>query len=155
MSIIERILLVEGGYVNDPHDPGGETKYGISKRSFPDEDIPNLTKERARELLIQHYIVEPGFDTLPAGPLRDQLVDYAYHSGPAAAIRALQRQLRVPIDGILGPRTLAKLLTWDLPLLNNLLVKQRVLFLADLVHRTPVKVKFLNGWLKRALDFIM
>lgn len=46
---------VEGGYVNDPKDPGGETKFGISKRAFPGEDIKNLTRERAEVLYYQHY----------------------------------------------------------------------------------------------------
>ena len=46
-EIIEVVLKHEGGYVNDPDDPGGETKYGISKKAYPDEDIKELTIERA------------------------------------------------------------------------------------------------------------
>lgn len=46
---------LKDGYVNDPHDPGGETKYGISKRAHPDEDIKNLTLERAGEIYFQDY----------------------------------------------------------------------------------------------------
>ena len=38
-EIIEVVLEHEGGYVNDPKDPGGETKYGVSKRAYPNEDI--------------------------------------------------------------------------------------------------------------------
>lgn len=45
----------EGGYVNDPRDPGGETKYGISKRAYPNEDIPNLTLDRAKALYKRDY----------------------------------------------------------------------------------------------------
>lgn len=45
----------EGGYVNDPDDPGGETKYGISKRAYPNEDIKNLTRERAEFLYKRDY----------------------------------------------------------------------------------------------------
>ena len=44
---IERVLVHEGGYVNDPRDPGGETKYGIAKRSYPGVDIRNLTRAQA------------------------------------------------------------------------------------------------------------
>lgn len=44
------IIGVEGGYVNDPADPGGETQYGITKRTYPHEDIANLTLERAQEI---------------------------------------------------------------------------------------------------------
>lgn len=50
----------EGGYVNDPDDPGGETKWGISKRYHPDEDIKNLTPERAAEIYYEKYWVPSG-----------------------------------------------------------------------------------------------
>lgn len=45
----------EGGYVNNPADPGKETKYGISKRSYPNEDIPNLTVDRAKTIYFKDY----------------------------------------------------------------------------------------------------
>ena len=56
------IFKWEGGYVNDPDDPGGETKFGISKRSYPEVDIKNLTKERAKELYFRDYWNTPGLD---------------------------------------------------------------------------------------------
>jgi len=49
------VLRHEGGYVNDPRDPGGETKYGISKRAYPGLDIKNLTEEQAKEIYRQDY----------------------------------------------------------------------------------------------------
>jgi len=49
------ILKWEGGYVNDPDDPGGETKYGISKKAYPNEDIKGLTLERAKALYKRDY----------------------------------------------------------------------------------------------------
>lgn len=48
-------LQWEGGYVNDPKDPGGETKYGISKRAYPYLDIKNLDKEQAAEIYLRDY----------------------------------------------------------------------------------------------------
>jgi lysozyme family protein len=155
MNIIDRILLEEGGYVNDPHDAGGETKYGISKRAHPDEDIKNLTKERARELLERDYIEKPGFGALTPGAVRDQLIDIGYHSGPATAVRLLQAVLGVPIDGILGPNTRATLGSSDPLKINNLLVQKRVLFLADIVADKPQNLKFLRGWMKRALSHLV
>jgi len=59
MELFDKCMVVifahEGGYVNDPDDLGGEINYGICKRYFPDEDIKNLTKERAKELYYEHY----------------------------------------------------------------------------------------------------
>ena len=54
-EIIEVVLEHEGGYVNDPKDPGGETNFGIAKRSHPDVDIKNLTKESAKEIYKEVY----------------------------------------------------------------------------------------------------
>lgn len=52
---VKFVLKWEGGYCNDPNDPGGETKYGISKKSYPNEDIKNMTIERAKEIYYQNY----------------------------------------------------------------------------------------------------
>lgn len=57
----------EGGYVNNPADPGGETKYGISKRAYPDEDIATLTLARARELYKRDYWDVLALDARPPG----------------------------------------------------------------------------------------
>jgi hypothetical protein len=59
------IVGIEAGYVNDPRDPGGETKYGISKRRYPAEDIPNLTLERAKFLYQRDYWNPHHCDALP------------------------------------------------------------------------------------------
>jgi len=57
---LDHVLRWEGGYVNDPRDPGGETKYGISKRAYPNEDIKAMTKERAGELYRKDYWIAAG-----------------------------------------------------------------------------------------------
>jgi lysozyme family protein len=59
------IVGAEGGYTNNPADPGGETKYGISKRAYPDEDIVNLTLERAQELYKRDYWDKLNCDGMP------------------------------------------------------------------------------------------
>lgn len=58
------VVGIEAGYVNDPRDPGGETKYGISKRAYPNEDIKNLTIERAKFLYLRDYWTNLGLDKL-------------------------------------------------------------------------------------------
>lgn len=59
MSNFDRVMAVilseEGGYVNNPADPGGETKFGISKRAYPNEDIKALTVERAKAIYERDY----------------------------------------------------------------------------------------------------
>jgi len=58
------VLKWEGGYCNDPNDPGGETKYGISKKSYPNEDIKNMTLERAKEIYWDNYWLKADCDIL-------------------------------------------------------------------------------------------
>lgn len=62
---IKFTLLWEGGYVFNPKDPGGETKYGISKATFPNEDIRNLTLERAMEIYKTRYWDVNNLDNVP------------------------------------------------------------------------------------------
>jgi len=81
-SAVAFVLEREGGYVNDPADPGGETKYGISKRKFPGEDIKNLTVEQAKELYYKHYWLEFHCDTLP-WPMSLLVFDTAVNMHPS------------------------------------------------------------------------
>ena len=101
-AAFDRLMDHEGGYVNDPNDPGGETKYGVRKRSYPDEDIPNMTRERAKVLFRRDFWDRINGDKLPDG-VAWQMADFAYHSGPETAVRYLQRALGVADDGHWGP----------------------------------------------------
>ena len=96
--IIERF---EGGYVDHPKDPGGETKYGISKRSYPDLDIKNLTIKDAVNIYRKDYAKKIRFDEFVViNPrLAFCLLDCAIHSGPVRAVKILQSAGKVTEDG--------------------------------------------------------
>lgn len=64
-SVVQDILAAEGGYSNDPRDPGGETNFGLSKRANPDLDIKNLTREQAIARYKERYWTPYGLDALP------------------------------------------------------------------------------------------
>lgn len=102
---VDLILKHEGGYVNHPDDPGGETNMGISKRSYPNEDIKGMTKERAQEIYKQDYWDKVKGDELPA-PVALVCFDIAVMSGCHRACRMLQKAVGVSTDGIVGPVTL-------------------------------------------------
>lgn len=104
-AAFHRLIGHEGGYVNDPRDPGGETKYGISKRSYPGEDIAGMTLERAKAIYARDYWRPAGCDSVP-GAVKFDLFDLAVNSGVRVAIKTLQRAVGETDDGILGPRTL-------------------------------------------------
>ena len=82
---VERVLTHEGGYVHHPSDPGGETNFGISKRSYPNEDIKHLTRERAIRLYYEDFWVPLGCDRLhPA--LAFQVFDAGVNHGRQKAL---------------------------------------------------------------------
>lgn len=87
---IEFVLSMEGGYVNDTKDPGGETKYGISKHSYPTLDIANITEAEARQIYKRDYWDKCSCDDLDNG--RDVLVfDTAVNMGVDAAMMILEK----------------------------------------------------------------
>lgn len=101
----EKLIGHEGGYSNDPRDPGGETKFGISRRSYPQADIKNLTLDQAKLIYFRDYWQRAQCGLLPPG-IRFDTFDTAVNSGVTTAIKLLQRTVSVSDDGIVGPQTL-------------------------------------------------
>lgn len=105
-TAFERLMGAEGGYVNDPNDPGGETKWGISKRTYPSLNIAGLTREDARVIYQRDF-----WNRIHASELHDgvafQTFDFAVNSGVDTAVRYLQRTVRVVDDGNWGPKSRA------------------------------------------------
>lgn len=83
---IQKILRSEGGYVNDPNDKGGETKYGISKRSYPNVDIKNLTLAGAKAIYKRDFWDKVGGDLINDQSIADLLVDSAVNEGVTPAL---------------------------------------------------------------------
>jgi hypothetical protein len=126
-AVNEVIDIWEGGYVNDPHDAGGETNMGISKRSYPDEDIKNLTRDRAVEIYYRDYWVAPGIDQIDP------------------VLRAKVFNMGV----LMGPQT-AKNLAVGCTTLDEYRQVCEKHFQA-IVIRHPVCARYLKGWERRAL----
>jgi len=112
-----RLLGHEGGYVNDPSDPGGETKWGISKRSYPQLDIKNLTRDQAAVIYYKDFW-EPLLNAHSA--VKFQAFDFAVNSGISTALRKLQTVVGVADDGHWGPVSQAALEAMDL---NDVLMR--------------------------------
>jgi lysozyme family protein len=147
MSFEQAVALVlkhEGGYSNDPKDPGGETRYGISKRAYPDVDILRLTEDEAKAIYRRDY-----WDTLRPDELPQELAicvfDCAVNMGRDKAIRLLQRACGVAQDGVMGGNTIAA---------ANRLSEAVVRFSAERVIAytgTRGFDTFGKGWLRRTI----
>lgn len=127
-TCITRLLGVEGGYVFDPRDAGGETNWGISKRSYPSVDIKNLTKEAAEAIYKKDFWDTLQLDNAPLG-IANQLLDFAVNSGSQTAIRALQRAVGVADDGNIGPHTKLAIASLKPSDLIMRLLAERLLFM--------------------------
>ncbi len=102
---LDWIITTEGGYVNSPYDPGGETKYGISKKSYPNIDIKNITTEQAKAIYKHDYWQPTNCDIFSL-PVALCLFDTAVHSGSMTAIRIAQLATKQKPDGLMGERTI-------------------------------------------------
>ncbi len=152
-KIISAVLEHEGGYVNDPDDPGGETKYGISKRAFPDVDIKNLTVPQAIDIYKKEYWEPSKVEILPER-LWSTYFDMAVNMGRKRACEILQKacnhknKVKIKVDGRLGRNTADSSKKLEPERLQSFRVK----YYADLVNRKPKLEKYWYGWYKRAIS---
>ena len=138
------ILKHEGGYVNHPEDPGGETNYGISKRAYPDVDIANLTKEDATAIYKRDYWDRICGDDLPFA-VGIVVVDYAVNSGVSRASKALQLAAGATADGVVGPMTVEAVRACPV----EDVVKQVTHLRQQFVRGLLTYETFKNGWERR------
>ncbi len=109
---LQAILHHEGGYVNHPKDPGGETNLGVTKRVYEEwggtKDMKDLLVEDVAPIYKKNYWDKIKADSLPAG-LDLCVFDFGVNAGPGRAAKYLQGQIGTMPDGGIGPNTLAKL----------------------------------------------
>ena len=153
-EIIDRVIESEGGskITKDPHDPGGTTKFGISQRAYPGEDIENLTRKDAEELYYNDYWVPSKADQVPA-QIREIYFDMVVNFGKRGAVKVLQKACNgkntydIDVDGGIGPATLSACKNLE----PERLRAYRVLKFASIVIKKPSQEKYWFGWFSRAL----
>lgn len=179
-DIAKEIVIREGGYVNDPDDPGGPTNYGVTIHTMrrlgldltndgqiSEDDVRVLTSAHAVSIFAEHYFHAPRIDRLP-DPLHATVFDMYVNAG-ANAVKILQRLLGdmrivVQVDGVIGPRTIgaAKNAVAAAPahFVDAYGIARRNYYY-DLADRRPTSRKFARrrdggkgGWITRAEEFI-
>ena len=158
---IARLLGDEGGSVDNPADPGGATKFGISRREYPDLDIAALTRAEAIAIYYRDWWQRYRYSDLP-GPIGAKLFDLAVNIGPEHAMRCLQRALRacgrrVAEDGVMGRATAAAAAGANQLALAAALRAEaagyyRTLAALERGRRDGGDREFLSGWLNRAYE---
>jgi len=153
-AIVNDILKNEGGYVFDKDDPGGETKFGISKRSHPEVDIKNLTIDGALDIYRRLYWIPSKVEKLMP-ELRYQYFDMVVNAGQPSAVKVLQRACngklksgeKIAVDGRIGRMTIGA----SNKLEESRLRAYRVLYYAEKVNFNPTLEKYFYGWYKRVM----
>jgi len=145
-----------GGYNITSGDKGGETKWGISKKSYPNLDIKNLTIEQAKEIYWNDYYLKNKIDLLNNERLAWQVFDFGVPSGIGTAAKLLQKILKMSKadqDGIIGKITLGKANSWNgkYPLYIHF-ISERIKFYYKITDNNPTQMKFFKGWTFRAIE---
>jgi lysozyme family protein len=162
-DIINAVLDREGGsYTDKAGDHGGPTKWGITLATLRDvrgaaataADVKALTHSDAAAIYVVRFVHRPAFDQVADMRLRAELVDWGVNSGPAAPIRALQRAVGVPVDGVLGPASLGAVARADAAKLYLAVLAERLRFLGRLITDDPSQAQWAAGWLNRISYFV-
>ncbi len=179
-DIAKDIVAREGGFVNDPDDPGGATKYGVTihtmRRLGLDltgdgrvgvADVRALTRARAEDIFVAHYFESPQVSRLP-NALQASVFDMYVNAG-GNAVKILQRLLRdmgfdVTVDGAIGPQTInatEEAARPDPIALRDAYGVARRNYYFRLADRRPASRKYARtraggkgGWIKRAEAFL-
>jgi lysozyme family protein len=168
-TMIEDVIRREGGFVDDPADRGGPTKFGITQAALARHlghevtaaDVEALTVDQARQIYRVEYYQNPRIDQLPES-IQPFEFDAAVNHGPREAIAFVQRVCneagfgQLAVDGICGPQTVgaaqaaaAAMKDW----LLAALVEERRNFYQAIVQADPSQAVFLKGWLNRLAEF--
>jgi lysozyme family protein len=153
----KEVVGYEGGYVDDPNDHGGKTKYGISQKTYPNLDIANLTLDQAKAIYWRDFYRALSLNALENEQVALEIFDTAVNCGTGMAVRIAQRALRflgedIQVDGKIGPRTIEKLNAWskrDPESLHKALNGYQFARYAAIIEADASQAKFGRGWLRR------
>lgn len=163
-NFLESLIKREGGYVDNPLDKGGATKYGITQRTldtyqkeFPDiryTEVEALPVELAKVIYSKVYFDDLGLGKIPDTALCELVFDCSVLHPYRLGIKWLQRACGVLDDGIIGRQTLEALDEKGSLKVHKDIIEQRIYYMVSIVCDHPSQVVFLKGWLARAMDFI-
>lgn len=165
-EMIDAVIIREGGerVTNHPNDRGSWTKFGITAatlgsarhlgRDATADEIKHLSIAEARAIYADRYIDGPGFGVIGDGRLLEVVFDDAVNMGPTAATRHLQLALKVPADGVIGPKTRVAIANCNRDEIVTGVTKARCLHYAQIVRDDHSQATFIVGWLSRALSFL-
>jgi lysozyme family protein len=151
------LIAREGGYVDDPLDAGGPTKFGITQATLSNwrghqvtrDEIKALSVAEAKEIYKHRFLGDTGYSQIDDEWLRAMMLDAAANHGPQNATKMLQKALWVDPDGIFGSITLAAVNNAAPRKLWLQIFAARLSFYGRIVTNDPSQAKFAYGWMNR------
>jgi len=155
LDAINIVLKDEGGYSNTPGDAGGETNFGISKRSYPNVDIKNLTRDGAIAIYYKDFWCTGPYGGLADSALASKVFNTSVNAGQSRAIKLLQQAANTQgsnlvVDGVAGPKTIAAINAMYAPAVLAAYRQAQEAFYLAIIAKDPSQAKFKNGWITRA-----
>lgn len=152
-TAFHKLLGHEGGYVDHPKDPGGATRWGVTKRVARATgyagDMRDFPVEMAKAIYREQYWDAVKAEQLPE-VVRYAVFDAAVNSGVRQAVKWLQRAVGAPDDGEIGPKTLALVANANAYQLKGSMLGDRLEFMTNL-HTWPA---FGKGWARRIAEIL-
>lgn len=164
-------MKAEGGYVNDPQDPGGETYKGIARKmnskwegwvtvdllkknsNFPRNlDSNNDLQQQVMAFYEVNYWDKVQGDVIASQPISESIFDFAVNAGPIASIKLAQISVGIEADGVMGQDTLAKLNADDPRAFLAVFAMNKIARYVGICEKRKDSKKFFYGWIKRTLE---
>jgi lysozyme family protein len=139
------------GYVDDPVDNGGETKFGVAKNANKDLNIAALTWAQAKDVYYRRYWLNGSCDKLPAR-VAVLHFDGCVNHGVGRANKFLQRAAGVGVDGVIGPMTIGAVTRQSEIVICNAICDQREAFYQSIIDNNPSQGRYRNGWMRRITE---
>lgn len=149
------MIAHEGGYVYDPDDPGGETKFGITKRSYPNIDIKNLTIEHASSIYKTDFWDKINGDMIASQQMANSIFDFAVNAGIEISSKLAQKVVGIPEaeqDGKLGKNSIAKLNIFFPEHFQAAFTVEKIRRYISICKKRPESKKYFFGWIDRAVN---
>jgi lysozyme family protein len=174
------IIANEGGYVNDPDDPGGETYKGIARKYHPEwlgwviidekkrlgklqkaiseseeKEISNQLEFEVREFYLEEFWVKCRCNFLTNQKVSESIFDFAVNAGIHVSIELAQKVVGVKQDGVNGPLTTAAINTFDPDHFVAAFAVEKIRRYDAIVTKRPISGKYFRGWVRRAVAYIL
>jgi lysozyme family protein len=167
----EKVLQHEGGYVNDPNDPGGETYKGVSRTNWNTwkgwqnidlarrrPDFPaNLEKDLDLQGAVKQFYLDMFWSKINGDGLNDQSVatsifDFAVNTGVTTSVILAQMVVGADQDGVVGEQTLKAINDTDPEHFLASFTLAKIVRYINIVKKRPTSQKYFYGWIRRAME---